>query len=620
MTTATTSAEGEIVLSGDLCGTATFPQLVSTGVIPGTYSPVQTMFVDAKGRIVSVGQLALSDISSIVGNATTTTKGVYSIGNRMSVVSGALSVSQPTASDTTKGIFAVSNSGPSDLWLSLTGTSVSLDQIASTSAFGKLKIGTGLSVSSGIVSVDGALSLTSGSAAPFTFSAALSFLQTSFAVTSPTAVSGIINVSAMLTSDRAQISDSSLNTAAITLQTAPSVLWFETSTSTLHGVIGGSTGIYPKYTYSTDNGLTWSTGVALSSTTADQNAFPISIRKLGSTVVVLMQSANSSNQHSVFTSTDSGATWTGYSLPNTTAGGIVYFGFDIGNSLFCATGFSSSTNRCATSPDGITWTSRTIPNATSAYTQMGGVIWVNSRFVISGANGTFYPCVSSSTDGTTWTSSVVVASALGYPSIGLIAYGAGLYILPCGGGSGSARLVKTSPDLTTWTDRTVSGTYTNGIISRDVMFNGSIFYISGYTNPGTVYLYATSTDGISWTLVSSNISAYGGGTGYNWPFAVSTTYFWAHSYYRSADGITWVSPQSGISTWPVKVNFTTPSSNVGQSLKAIVHATRDVQVAFDSNVLVAAGTTLTVSANKSMIMNLVGDGNSKWLLSTDTNF
>ena len=88
MATATTTVEGEIVLAGDLTGTGASPQLIATGVIPGTYAPVQRLIVDAKGRVVSIGKTTFAEIESLLPGvplATTGSAGIVQIGRNIDV-------------------------------------------------------------------------------------------------------------------------------------------------------------------------------------------------------------------------------------------------------------------------------------------------------------------------------------------------------------------------------------------------------------------------------------------------------------------------------------------------------------------------------------------------------
>lgn len=79
MALATNSTPGSIVLAGDLTGSATAPELRPSGVIPGTYGPVN-IIVDAKGRIVwAKASNYTADIMPLVPVASYTEKGICQV-------------------------------------------------------------------------------------------------------------------------------------------------------------------------------------------------------------------------------------------------------------------------------------------------------------------------------------------------------------------------------------------------------------------------------------------------------------------------------------------------------------------------------------------------------------
>lgn len=86
------------------------------------------------------------------------------------------------------------------------------------------------------------------------------------------------------------------------------------------------------------------------------------------------------------------------------------------------------------------------------------------------------------------------------------AFGAGLYIV-CGvQGDGTVRLA-TSPDLTTWTERTLPASFTTSTAVARLLFAEGIFVLVGGDSNGTQDgALATSTDGITWTSRASNVT------------------------------------------------------------------------------------------------------------------
>lgn len=66
---ATSSTEGVVLLGGDLTGTGESPQLIKSGVVPGTYKLTAKLSVDSKGRVTSAGEMSQEDIDAAVDAA-----------------------------------------------------------------------------------------------------------------------------------------------------------------------------------------------------------------------------------------------------------------------------------------------------------------------------------------------------------------------------------------------------------------------------------------------------------------------------------------------------------------------------------------------------------------------
>jgi hypothetical protein len=147
MAIATNTTAGEIVLGGDLTGTATYPELVSTGVIPGIYAPVQRLTVDSKGRAVSVGETTPEELAALIDDATVASAGVIQVGSGLSVSSGTISFTPANATTSSKGVVQIGTG------LDVADGTISVSD-GTTSSKGFVQVGSGLSVASGVVSLN----------------------------------------------------------------------------------------------------------------------------------------------------------------------------------------------------------------------------------------------------------------------------------------------------------------------------------------------------------------------------------------------------------------------------------------------------------------------------------
>lgn len=149
MAQATTTTEGEIVLAGDLTGDANSPQLRASGVTPGTYAPVRRVTVDSKGRVTSVGKMTAAEFATGVATASPSQRGIAAVAGPLQVSSSVVSMTQ-NATTSVAGLFSVNSP------LIATDGVISIDETALPTASGSVKglmqVGSGLSVTAGVLS------------------------------------------------------------------------------------------------------------------------------------------------------------------------------------------------------------------------------------------------------------------------------------------------------------------------------------------------------------------------------------------------------------------------------------------------------------------------------------
>jgi len=144
---ATSSTAGQIMLNGDLVGSADVPELRKSGVVADTYSLVIKSSIDSKGRFTSAGAASQTGstfdthFAPLIGTATSSTKGVFSVdpNGGLAISSGVLSI--PSATSSVKGIVQIGTSG-----LAISSGQLTLDpttiQQAGTSQRGVFQLGT----------------------------------------------------------------------------------------------------------------------------------------------------------------------------------------------------------------------------------------------------------------------------------------------------------------------------------------------------------------------------------------------------------------------------------------------------------------------------------------------
>ena len=183
-----------------------------------------------------------------------------------------------------------------------------------------------------------------------------------------------------------------------------------------------------------------------------------------------------------------------------------------GNGVFIAatqgTTYLSSTN-------GITWSTQSSPARDTSC-----VTFCNGMFIAGFLNGR----LSTSTNGTTWTTPAAALSSS--TSVLSITYGLGLYVV-----TGSPAVLRTSPDLATWTSRS----FGSSNVVNSMVFDSTANKFIGVQNGGRLII---STNGTTWSSQLPGSSVTGSfdiASGNGVTIAVGS----AGKLVSSTDGITW---------------------------------------------------------------------------------
>ena len=303
--------------------------------------------------------------------------------------------------------------------------------------------------------------------------------------------------------------------------------------------------------------------------------------------------------------TDTWLTTTGIAS-NTYSSNIVY-----GNSFFLRIS-ATGTNKANKSTDGITWTSSAISawsnTSTNASLSFGSV---NSTNYFFGVNQT--QSIIRSTDGVTWTSYSMPANFTASDSC----IGKNILLI---GGSNSVNTTQTilrSTDGSTFTNITTPSSKT--VIG--LLYGKGLFI--AFLNPSSSSDFATimvSTDGITWIMETSALSAYfyekglayGNGTFLAAGTAVSNG---ANVLMTSTDGMTWTSRTLPIATnnlWTVAgfgngIFFLINNTSVATETERIAHSTNGI-----------TWTKKTVTANTINTVSSIGYGNGTAVVTGDS--
>lgn len=151
MAEATNTTLGTIKLAGDLIltGDPGSPRLIPSGVRAGTYTAVQKIHVDTKGRTLWVGELTGDDIiNNYVPFATDTVSGATRVGNNFTITGDTLSIPDATAS-----VLGVAKLG-TNLYIDGNGATSVIIPTATSTVRGIIQPGVGFKVTNGVLDID----------------------------------------------------------------------------------------------------------------------------------------------------------------------------------------------------------------------------------------------------------------------------------------------------------------------------------------------------------------------------------------------------------------------------------------------------------------------------------
>ena len=274
------------------------------------------------------------------------------------------------------------------------------------------------------------------------------------------------------------------------------------------------------------------------------------------------------NSGVIFTSTNNGDTWTQqYSGTTKNLNAVIF-----ANSTFVAVGASGAV---LTSPDGITWTVRTGANTTST---LNCIAYDGTYFFVGTSNGAS-DGIWYSSNTTSWSvtniGAAIAAVAYGASTCVAINAGTNSYTATAGNGAWSSRTnagtgsvtatgiifanslfievgssgIYSSADGITWTQR-----YASAPSAKAIAYSATYGFVVGINGSTTASTggYFTSTNGTSWTQVTTGLCANSAG---NYTFGI-----FANSYFmfggaavtlgmaRSADASAWFSCNISAST------------------------------------------------------------------------
>lgn len=632
MTQATNTTLGEIVLSGDLTGDANFPLLRASGVTAGTYTPVRKIFVDTKGRVTSIGEVTYADIEPVIPIASTTQKGALKIGDNLQILSGVVSVQ--SASGSTFGAVSVGRgfsmsagalnvdystmlASPSLLGFTKIGGTLSIDGAgvvsagsldATDSVKGFVQVGTGVSISSGAISLPNATASQKG------------VVQVGSGLS---AVGGVISIQDTTTGQKG------LMRPGTGLETNSGVLSVATASTTQKGLVQAGSGV------SISGGVISVSGVTTDATAVAKGVFR------GDGVNVFTSAGVATATFPTATASAIGVVQVGSGIRVSDAGtGTIALDNTVARPASVV-----GVGKNAIEDDGITQSFKTFAKAVNfapaPITLTSGV--ASSAAVTLGLMNAQESAGVFSIPGS--------SNPIGAGSWFKIRYGGGMFVAISNGAYGASPLFYSSDGVNWYSINLPSGvtggfwdlayngsiwiavTVANEVVSingsmvatkvtspsvsnlnlRGIAWNGSVFCAVGADGSNTKYIF-TSTNGSSWTTRMTASGSFSSGNPIVWNGTVFVAVDSDWAVFTSPTGTTWTS-QSGsvnphgmcVGSGGLILTSTHKSSDNGVTWTAITNLTatpyddnfivKDITYISAVNAYMAVGTTSGTSGN-----------------------
>ena len=188
------------------------------------------------------------------------------------------------------------------------------------------------------------------------------------------------------------------------------------------------------------------------------------------------------SQQTIRTSPD-GINWT---TQNSDAASFSLYGVTNGGGQYVAVGDGSG-DQVLTSPDGLTWTGHSLSDN---YIYLNSVIWGDDEYIAVGGDG----LILTSPDGTTWTAQTdgIAATDMIYD----VVWNGSVYVVTGNGDTYDSKFIASSPDGVTWTKHAVPA----WAGFTGVAWSGDLFVAVAYS------AVATSANGLDWAVSSASDS------------------------------------------------------------------------------------------------------------------